>query len=140
MNAIIPTRRTMLGSLGAAALAGIAFPWRAKANDIVIASELPPDPQPVEVARVDAPAADLSPGVTLYDKAGREVAIVTYARMRDDRARIARPDPRDSDRRDAPAVHDALRHAYDARARQMQLLYHRDSLIPPIRRHSPARA
>jgi hypothetical protein len=77
MNAIIPTRRTMLGSLGAAALAGIAFPWRAKASDIVIASELPPDPQPVEVARVDAPAADLSPGVMLYDKAGREVAIVT---------------------------------------------------------------
>jgi hypothetical protein len=81
MNAIIPTRRTMLGSLGAAALAGIAFPWRAKANDIVIASELPPDPQPVEVARVDAPAADLSPGVTLYDKAGREVAIVTSANI-----------------------------------------------------------
>jgi hypothetical protein len=68
----------MLGSLGAAALAGL-LPFKPKAQDIVIATSMPPLPEPVEATRAKTypDAAALWPGGVLYDKDGREVAFVT---------------------------------------------------------------
>jgi hypothetical protein len=80
-----PSRRSILGTLGAAALAGIAgFPWRPKPTDLVIATELPqPSPalaryrelHPAMADYQDLP--DVTPGATLYDHRGRAVAVVT---------------------------------------------------------------
>jgi hypothetical protein len=75
-GSIIPTRRSLLGTLGAAALAGIAFPWKPNPTDIVLATELPPPPQKV-TAKPVADIPDVTPGMTLYDHRGRPVAIAT---------------------------------------------------------------
>ena len=84
------TRRGILGSLGALALAKVPFPWQPKPTDIVIASEMPPET--VNIPGKQQPENSFEWGMTLYDKNGREVAVITDIDVRRDAIEIGSHD------------------------------------------------
>lgn len=63
------SRRTILGALGAAALSKIILPWRPKAQDILVANQVPPElmkPEPINPSVMPATADDAGPFVMRF--------------------------------------------------------------------------
>lgn len=80
LTTVPPSRRSLLGVMGAAALAGIAFPFRPRATDIVLATaaDVPPVgtvtvPPTVRHGVLQFPL----PGHYLCNEKGERVALIT---------------------------------------------------------------
>lgn len=77
-----PTRRTLLGAAGAAALSRILLPWKPQPSDLLLADATPAAEPKVERVEVP-PVADTASGswFSLTDERGREFAVIDSLMM-----------------------------------------------------------